>query len=549
MKISDLKNALEGYDAKSGFGRYFKDEPHIKELRDFRKTLGDSDRELSPEELLATVHIGLGKKSENGSASCQTFDGIFAALGGKSIFTKLQNENLLNKNTVWIISQLASQSDEPVSKITNEFASIKPTLTTISQSLSHNPPMGLIIRLLSQNQQLDVAVLYQLSSVNNKEILLLHECLSLLYSTNAKLFNATNISSCIQISFNPKALENFLHILKASSQNKRLDQQLLSEVFTKKHELSLFTISDKSIEYLKKIQCDLEPILFYLLLHPHVDMDNIIDRLATLNLASNEQTLILLQALLKDYSHHDNILSGVKTLSSANKCYFNSVISHPIYALDIAKTFELLTSNEFSNRFKTIYENILKTGDKYADNLLSLLNLFQASGFLIEKNISWALDNYEKSRDISLCVQLLQNHTLCKQKNLDRLIQTRGAMNLIQITLQLLSKNRLLNQSNFDVFLDAVDMFDSHHLKLAVNRLTEIDVDRQLNQYNFRLVLDNSTELVSSKGHEMDEEDSLSNESSDEYDFPTSALQTHSIFSEEVRDDRSGSYPWYRMFG
>ncbi|WP_026069473.1 hypothetical protein [Legionella tunisiensis] len=65
MKISIIKLCLEKYDEHKGpFRTYLKEEPHIKDLRDFytaRKGDGQ-DRSLSPEEHLKVVTIALGKK-------------------------------------------------------------------------------------------------------------------------------------------------------------------------------------------------------------------------------------------------------------------------------------------------------------------------------------------------------------------------------------------------------------------------------------------------------------------------------------------------------
>lgn len=543
MKISEIQKALKSYDANRGYLRLIKDEPHISELREFHATLGEKERHLSPKEILQVVTIGLGKRNNNGSASNQTFDMIFDFLGGKDIYTKLQAANLLDEDTVFIVTHMASQSSDPIKQLSNEFDTVKDIISSLSQTIRDNSKMGDLINFLAQNQQFNPDILTQLSLVEDSEITLLFDSLSIINKEKPELLNNKNIKSCIKFSLHPKAIQNLLYLLKATLDNKHLDQEMLVQLFNQYEGMCSLSIAKNSIDYLKKTGGSLESNLCFLLSNLDFDIDKIVLELEKLDLKNNDQTLLLLQAILNNYQYQDKILSGVRTLSPVNLTYINTIISYPKYAKQVADTIELLTNDEISSRFKTIYENQLKQAPKYSEELLKLLQVLQESGFLVKDNIIWALDNYEKSHEISLCIQYLQNSKLYKQKNIDRLIQYRGPADLLQQALNILSVCRLLNQKNFDSLLNSTLYYNSDQLQLLINNLNELKSMNNLHHASLSKILNNPSSLAWSNHFRHRSE----NESVDAYVDASSGLANFSIFPNSP-DEEAPPQSWQRIF-
>lgn len=105
MKISELKKILEKYDTNKGYGRTLSsfvsiEEPHIKELREFVKTLEGDDRELISTELEKLAKIILGKNTVNQSESSKGFTKLAKFFGGFEPLAALNQQKLLNRKRV-----------------------------------------------------------------------------------------------------------------------------------------------------------------------------------------------------------------------------------------------------------------------------------------------------------------------------------------------------------------------------------------------------------------------------------------------------------------
>ncbi|KTD25723.1 Uncharacterised protein [Legionella lansingensis] len=113
MKISKIKECLEGYDANKGFSRRnLKGEPHIEELRQFYDPIKEENRDLTPEEHLKLVKICLGKNTWNDSESSKALDGLLDQLGGREALQRLKDHKRLTMTTVVLIETNKQFADE-----------------------------------------------------------------------------------------------------------------------------------------------------------------------------------------------------------------------------------------------------------------------------------------------------------------------------------------------------------------------------------------------------------------------------------------------------
>lgn len=107
MKISTVKQTLEQYDQNKGISRtYVKEEPHIRELREFVETLDGDERELIASEHLKLAKILIGKNTINQSESSKAFNILVKFFGGYEGLAELnQHEQLTRKNVALLIKK------------------------------------------------------------------------------------------------------------------------------------------------------------------------------------------------------------------------------------------------------------------------------------------------------------------------------------------------------------------------------------------------------------------------------------------------------------
>lgn len=78
MKVETIKNEIAFYDLNKGLFRIIKDEPHIKELRDFCNTKLVDINTLTPALLIELAGILLGKNDrDSDSVSSQIFRNLW----------------------------------------------------------------------------------------------------------------------------------------------------------------------------------------------------------------------------------------------------------------------------------------------------------------------------------------------------------------------------------------------------------------------------------------------------------------------------------------
>lgn len=112
MKAETIKNEIAFYDQNKGLFRIIKDEPHIKELRDFCNTRLEGIDTLTPALLIELAGILLGKNDrDSDSISSQIFRKLVRYFGGYPTLECLKKEGQLSEENITFLEKYHKQAD------------------------------------------------------------------------------------------------------------------------------------------------------------------------------------------------------------------------------------------------------------------------------------------------------------------------------------------------------------------------------------------------------------------------------------------------------
>ncbi|HRD70610.1 MAG TPA: hypothetical protein PK657_10740 [Legionella sp.] len=119
MKNKDISNLLKSYDENKGsFRTYIKDEPHIRDLRNFEIEVSGDERDLTGKELVALCSIILSKNDRTmNSESSKTFTVLADYFGGYDTLEFLKSNELLVDEYLVFFAKYASDNKELITQI------------------------------------------------------------------------------------------------------------------------------------------------------------------------------------------------------------------------------------------------------------------------------------------------------------------------------------------------------------------------------------------------------------------------------------------------
>ncbi|ASQ45541.1 hypothetical protein [Legionella clemsonensis] len=375
MKILKIKEYLESYDAKKGYGRTVKDEPHIAELRQFyHEQVKEIREELTPEKLLELVKICLRKKTWNGSESSNTFEALLKELGGRNALQRLKENKQLSATNVVLLEKY------------KEFAENLSLLIEILKGYPLNPPLSDFIheiplsflherlkdiaslkeaKVLTKQTLLLIAnspapcamaksiILLKESGITDEELNFLafspllsslHSVLSILASINPKLIRG-NLSAICNLS---QDTLDFLDILKELAHAKEALTQshieicLNSKILKAKDRVVSILLSFREAGWNSEI--NLLELLESVIKNEHLKIGLAVEALKKCKLQPEHAQLIL-STLFQSPQFYSSLVEAVAILSE-NKLLSDEnlmiVIREPQYANRVAEGIKIL---------------------------------------------------------------------------------------------------------------------------------------------------------------------------------------------------------------
>lgn len=371
MKRITIKKALKRYDKNKGYGRtLIKEEPHVKELRNFYDELKEDN--LSPSSLLKLAQILIGKNTRTEmSESGKTFEGLVNQLGGYEALDTLNAAKQLTEDNVAFLER------HP-----NDAKALAPLVITISKNIAasdkkkifyavekiKNPPALIAVfkelELITQTKNasffINVLSLLNKGDLNSDEVLpllketdiiIINSILKTLAEKNSSLVTLPNLMNILKV----KHHYIFLDLLKCLPPN----QESLSSLFQANDALDKCYWAKDIIINFNNAGWDLQPYLEKIL---SGKIDDWALSSATARLVRMKLKAELLQFILSTIFAHSNesseLLDAVETLNKEgclDDLFLKMAFEVPKFSNQVAAALVTLQKAQLYNETTKIY--------------------------------------------------------------------------------------------------------------------------------------------------------------------------------------------------
>ncbi|CAM2944803.1 Uncharacterised protein [Legionella steigerwaltii] len=515
MKAETIKNQINYYDQNKGHFRILKDEPHIKELREFCNNKLQGVNTLSPPLLLELAAILLGKNDRDGEAlSSHIFRDLVQGLGGYETLESLKKYKQLSAENIVFIEKNHKQANLLTPLLISIGSKLSPsTMTIMFHAAEMMSDQERLIEMfncfekfaLSENAGLYFELINFLNryGINTDDVVLLlseakqlvsiKKTLDVLERTNSQLLNRDNIIAILKLQ-NPYYFYKVLELLPDT-------QESLNRLFAVDNILDKCSRAEEIIKNFKKAGWELEPYLKYILSADRngVDLESATSMLMeikfkpellpfvleTLFARSNESiALVKAVGLLNDEhlkedmdlafasKYPDRVAAAIVELRKEqcfNKQTRRIIRSHPEHAVELAQA--LIQLNRLNHAGRAAYDGIVKYPQN-ADKVAQVLEYLQKN-FLLH-NLNGKPDAYkgivkQSSHSIitEVCKAELTDDSLIKLfeamkaanlldiPNLNKLMPKLKYVKTLATAATCLANSNKLNQTNFNSIIGA----------------------------------------------------------------------------------------------
>lgn len=279
MKAKIIQKQIKLYDQNKGYFRTLKDEPHIKELREFCNNKLEGIDTLSPSLLLELVTILIGKKDRDGdSESSRIFRMLVNYFGGYEALDCLNNQKQLSVEHVVFLKKNAKHAKELAPLLASISKKLSPSIMTIvlhaAEMMLEPEQLVEIFKYFRQLAFAEDAFLYfeTLGALNRygintddvvpllidvKQLFSKKQALETLFRINPQLFNLDNVINILKLQ-NPYHFYKLLELLPHT-------QESLNKLFAADGILDKCSFAEEIIKNFKSAGWEPQPYLTYIL--------------------------------------------------------------------------------------------------------------------------------------------------------------------------------------------------------------------------------------------------------------------------------------------
>lgn len=497
MKRIIIEKALEQYDSNKGYVRTLvKDEPHIKELRNFYSELTEDT--LSPSSLQKLALILIGKNTRTSETeSGKTFENLVNKLGGYEALDTLHAANQLTGDNVAFLEKYSTEARELVPLIvsiskTPESGNIKEIFSIVEKTKTRQERITAFKELeliaLTKNAWFYINTLSLLNGydLNTSEVIFLlkgteniifiNQILISLIEKNPSLVTLTNLINITKLKSPYRFHELFQclppdqHSLDGLFQaNATLDQSIwFKDIFSNFRQagwnphpflglilggqIDAYTLKAATTKLMKlQLKPDLVPLILHTMILHSKEANVLADAVEILNKEDLNENFLKYCFELPQCA--DKLAAALITLQK-EQCYNDTtktyISSSPEHALGLAQFWVQFSQGEYSD--SSPRDVMVKQPHCAAFNA-EVIEFLRQHQLHEENNIIAICNAQLTSRALLSMLKIMEKAKILDQKTIDILLPNLFFIKTLCSGMQCLAHSEQLNLFNFDTLM------------------------------------------------------------------------------------------------